>query len=49
MDETHHASDENITYKNILNYFQPKYLLGLTATPARTDEFDILKMCMMVI
>lgn len=43
MDETHHASDENITYRNILNYFQPEYLLGLTATPARTDEFDILK------
>ena len=43
MDETHHASDENITYRNILKYFQPKYLLGLTATPTRTDEFNILK------
>lgn len=43
MDETHHASDENITYQNILNYFKPKYLLGLTATPSRTDEFNILE------
>ena len=43
MDETHHASDENITYRNILNYFKPKYLLGLTATPSRTDEFNILE------
>jgi len=43
MDETHHASDENITYRNILEYFKPKYLLGLTATPSRTDEFNILE------
>lgn len=42
MDETHHASDENITYRNILEYFQPKYLLGLTATPSRADDFNIL-------
>ena len=42
MDETHHASDENITYKNILDYFNPKFLLGLTATPTRSDDFDIL-------
>ena len=43
MDETHHASEENITYRNILEYFEPKYLLGLTATPSRTDEFNILE------
>ena len=43
LDETHHAADSNITYKNVLNYFKPKFLLGLTATPERADEFDILK------
>jgi superfamily II DNA or RNA helicase len=43
LDETHHAADSNITYKNVLSYFKPKFLLGLTATPERADEFDILK------
>jgi len=43
LDETHHAADINISYSNILNYFKPKFLLGLTATPERADEFDILK------
>lgn len=42
LDETHHASNENVTYYNILNYFKPKYLLGLTATPHRADDYDIL-------
>ena len=42
LDETHHSSDENITYSNILNYFKPKFLLGLTATPERADDFDII-------
>jgi len=43
VDETHHSSDENITYSNVLNYFEPKFLLGLTATPERSDDFDIIK------
>ena len=42
IDETHHSSDENITYSNVLNYFKPKFLLGLTATPERADDFDII-------
>jgi len=43
IDETHHSSDENVTYRNVLNHFKPKFLLGLTATPERADDFDIIK------
>ncbi len=39
LDEAHHASSES--YKNILSYFRPKFLLGLTATPERSDDGDI--------
>ncbi len=39
LDEAHHASSES--YKNILSYFKPKFLLGLTATPERSDNGDI--------
>ena len=35
VDEFHHATAE--TYSNILDYFQPRELLGLTATPERTN------------
>lgn len=43
VDEFHHAAAE--TYKKVLNYFQPKFLLGLTATPYRMDNEDILALC----
>jgi superfamily II DNA or RNA helicase/SOS-response transcriptional repressor LexA len=43
VDEFHHASAK--TYLNILNYFEPKFLLGLTATPERTDQANILSLC----
>ncbi|MDO5566153.1 MAG: DEAD/DEAH box helicase family protein, partial [Planctomycetia bacterium] len=36
VDEAHHAAAE--TYQKVLAYFQPKFTLGLTATPERTDE-----------
>ena len=39
LDEAHHAASPQ--YKNILDYFKPKFLLGLTATPERTDGQDI--------
>jgi superfamily II DNA or RNA helicase len=39
IDETHHAGAN--TYQKILNHFAPKFLLGMTATPERTDGFDI--------
>jgi len=43
IDEFHHASAGS--YQNILNYFTPAFLLGLTATPERTDGKDIEALC----
>ena len=43
IDEFHHAV--NRQYKNIINYFKPKFLLGLTATPERTDGRSIYEIC----
>lgn len=40
VDEFHHA--EANTYTALLNYLSPKVLLGLTATPERTDGQPIL-------
>jgi len=40
VDEFHHAAAP--TYKNLLDHFRPKVLLGLTATPERTDGESIL-------
>lgn len=40
IDEFHHGSAAS--YQNLLNHFQPKILLGLTATPERMDRKDIL-------
>ena len=40
IDEAHHAAAS--TYQKVLNYFKPKFLLGLTATPFRTDEKEIM-------
>lgn len=39
IDECHHLTAKS--YRGILNYFQPKVLLGLTATPERMDGGDI--------
>lgn len=43
VDEFHHAAADS--YLNILRYFKPKFLLGLTATPYRTDNRDIFSLC----
>ncbi|MFK7693057.1 DUF3427 domain-containing protein [Paenibacillus sp. HJGM_3] len=43
VDEFHHA--EASTYKKVLDYFKPKFLLGLTATPERMDGRDVLALC----
>ncbi|ABM04244.1 type III restriction enzyme, res subunit [Psychromonas ingrahamii 37] len=43
VDEFHHASAP--VYSNLLAYFNPDFLLGLTATPERTDQSDILCLC----
>lgn len=41
IDEAHHAAAD--TYQKVLAYFKPKFLLGLTATPERADDTDILE------
>ncbi len=43
VDEFHHAAAD--TYLGVLNYFRPRFLLGLTATPYRTDNRDIFALC----
>lgn len=43
VDEFHHAAAA--TYRRLLDHFQPKFLLGLTATPERTDGGDLLGLC----
>ena len=40
IDEAHHASAD--TYQKVLAYFKPKFTLGLTATPERADDINIL-------
>ena len=42
VDETHRAGADS--YQRILNYFNPKFLLGMTATPERTDGLDVFKL-----
>ncbi|MEA2093879.1 MAG: DEAD/DEAH box helicase family protein, partial [Pseudomonadota bacterium] len=43
VDEFHHAAAA--TYRRLIDYFEPKFLLGLTATPDRTDGADLLALC----
>lgn len=38
-DEAHHIEAD--TYKKVVDYFQPQFQLGLTATPHRMDRRDI--------
>jgi len=42
VDEAHHAAAP--TYRRLLNYFRPQFILGLTATPERADGQSILEM-----
>lgn len=42
IDEVHHSGGN--TYQTLLKYFKPKFLLGLTATPERTDDFNIYQL-----
>ena len=41
IDEVHKAGASS--YQRIIEYFKPAFLLGMTATPERTDGFDIFK------
>ena len=41
IDEAHHGSSPS--YKKVMDYFKPKFLLGMTATPERCDGDDIFQ------
>ena len=41
VDEFHHAAAP--CYQQLLDHVQPQFLLGLTATPERSDQLDILQ------
>ena len=43
IDEFHHAVNEQ--YQRIVDYFKPKFLLGLTATSERMDGKNIYEIC----
>lgn len=43
IDEFHHAVSS--CYQNIIDYFKPGFLLGLTATPERLDNQDVFALC----
>lgn len=42
IDEVHKAGAAS--YLRILDYFEPTFLLGMTATPERTDQFNIFEL-----
>lgn len=42
IDEVHHSGAK--TYQSIISYFKPDFLLGMTATPERSDDFDIYRL-----
>jgi len=42
VDEVHKAGAD--TYRQVLNHFEPRFLLGMTATPERTDGFNVFEL-----
>ncbi len=42
IDECHHAVAD--TYRKIIDYFEPEFLLGLTATENRMDNQDVVEL-----
>ena len=42
IDEVHKAGAPS--YLRVIDYFQPKFLMGMTATPERTDDFNIYEL-----
>ncbi len=42
IDEAHRAAAS--TYQDFISYFKPKFLLGMTATPERTDDGNIFEL-----
>ncbi len=43
IDEFHHAAAAS--YRKLIAYFRPTFLLGLTATPERSDGGDLMTLC----
>jgi superfamily II DNA or RNA helicase/HKD family nuclease len=43
VDEFHHAAAKS--YQSVIQYFKPKFLLGITATPDRMDGKDVYALC----
>ena len=43
VDEFHHAAAPS--YRRVIDYFRPQFMLGLTATPQRMDGADLLALC----
>lgn len=41
IDEVHKAGADS--YLKVIDYFKPKFLMGMTATPERTDDVNIFK------
>lgn len=39
IDEVHRVGAES--YGKVMNYFKPEFFLGMTASPERTDNFDV--------
>lgn len=42
VDEAHRTGARS--YRDILDYFRPKFVLGMTATPTRTDGYDVYRL-----
>ncbi|ANU09686.1 NgoFVII family restriction endonuclease [Planococcus antarcticus DSM 14505] len=42
IDEVHKAGAKS--YQKVIEHFQPKFLMGMTATPERTDDFNVYEL-----
>lgn len=42
VDEVHHAAADS--YKRVIDHFEPDFMLGMTATPERTDGANIFEL-----
>jgi superfamily II DNA or RNA helicase len=42
VDEVHHG--QSPTYREIIDYFRPRFMLGMTATPDRLDRKDVFEL-----
>ena len=41
IDEAHRTGADS--YQSIMRYFKPEFWLGMTASPERTDDFDVFE------